>query len=419
MSGSDIILFLDLWPSPAEAMRPILAAKRLGLEVLLVANRITPQQAQSVDYAIEVNSYDGDLVRRTIAGFPQKDRIVGVAKWLDRSVEIAAALCADLGLPSMSLDDAKVARSKFLAKQAAAAVGVSVPGNALITTRDGLAQNAEAVGFPAIIKPLSASASRYAFKVHDLAELTTAFDNLTRWTNANRDPILALSRGFILERFVDGRLVTIDGIASGDTIQFAGIIDHENTKETFLDWQHIFPAPLVAEQHAECLDAARRVVTATGVKHSPFQVEGFITRTGFTFLEMAARTAGDYNSTHLIPGVLQTDYLRDCVLSFLGHVPNGGADYRIPPNCYAGTRYKITDATGRFRALEGLGTASRIHGCEHVFVEIGEGQMIRQPPDDYFSSRVASLFAAGHTYASVVKTLKAMDASITLHLDTP
>ncbi len=414
---NQIILFLDLWPSPAEASRPILAAKRLGLEVLLICLKATDEQIQAVDHIIEIDTYDFDLVRRAVDSFPMKSQIVGVAKWLDRSVELAALIASDLGLKSMTVENAKITRDKHLCKKSAANAGVATPAFAFVADKADLAAAAKTVGFPAILKPVSASASRYIFKVGNQAALETVLDDLLARKRRAVDPILALSPGFILEEFIDGRLVTIDGIAGADDIYFAGVIDHENTAETFLDFEHVFPAPLTQDQTADCLEAARRVLKSTGVRHTPFQIEGFLTENGFVFIEMAARTAGDYNSTHMIPSVLQKDYLADCILGFMGHEPNGGKDYVLAKNFFYGTRYKIVKSEGRFHSLNGLETVSRMFGFEHVFTEVTPGQNIAQPPDDYFSCRVASLFAVGQSYQEVKDRLKKMGDALTAQID--
>ena len=75
MPQKDIILFLDLWPSPVEAAQPVYAAKRLDLEILLVSKYISRAQKVSVDYTIQVDTYDFDAVRKSVLQFKNKKNI--------------------------------------------------------------------------------------------------------------------------------------------------------------------------------------------------------------------------------------------------------------------------------------------------------------------------------------------------------
>lgn len=413
---SEILVFLDLWPSPAEAARPFQAAKRLGFEVLLVARSPTAAQVSAADYCIRVDTYNAEEVLKAVASFPHVQRIVGVAKWLDRSVELAALICEELGLPSMSSKSAKTVRSKFLCKQAAQTVGVRVPKFFEVQQLADVLKAAKDLKFPAIIKPVSASASRFIFRCLDEAELIYNFNRLEHYTKNEIDPILSLSKGYVVEEFIHGDLVTIDGMVSNGDVYIAGIIGHKNTEDKFLDWQHIFPAKLSEHLMASCTSAAKRILAATGVDHTPFQIEGIVTESEFVFIEMAARTAGDYNSTHLIPAGLITDYLGDCIRSFVGLRPNNGLSYSVPDRHYVGTRYKIIGGTGIFCSIEGIDDISRLHGFDHIFIEAERGMQIRQPPEDHFSCRVASVFVSGSSYDEVEELLSKIDDMLEVKL---
>ena len=92
----------------------------------------------------------------------------GVCTFCELSVPIAARLAEALGLPGPSSKAIDVARDKHSTRSAMAQAGLPSPACAKIRCAAELEAAAAAVGFPAVLKPLSGAASLGVVKVRRL-----------------------------------------------------------------------------------------------------------------------------------------------------------------------------------------------------------------------------------------------------------
>jgi biotin carboxylase len=399
------LLYLDLWRPSNEAYRALAAAERLGIDVVMLARNIPAALRGTLkDYRL-VDTFDHAAAVEAAIELAAAYDFAGVARWLDRSVEIGADIAERLGLPGPGRAVAHLCRHKYKMKQALAGLDVT-PRNVLIRSEADLESALDYVGMPAVLKPAGASASRGIFRVDSLSSLRHAFATLSRVATPEYDDIFRMLGGeYVLESFVPGPLISVEGFVTDDTIHFVGIIDHLNTDDYYLDFRHVYPADLDQADEAAIYDAATRILRKLGLKHSAFQIEGLLSPEGFKFLEIAARTAGDYNSTHLLPSGTGTDHLANYLRVVMGDEPDCP---KVPVKIaghYVGTQYVIATQSGHYRGLAGIEAASNIAGFDHLYPELSIETRITLPPDDFMSCRVAAVFAQSTSSAGVKNTL--------------
>lgn len=84
------------------------------------------------------------------------------------------------------------------------------------------------IGFPAVLKPLSGAGAKNVIKIDSAeeGELEKTFENLHRLSHPFYDPLFCYNPGkFLLEEYIEGDEVSIEGFVDGDTIHLIAITD--------------------------------------------------------------------------------------------------------------------------------------------------------------------------------------------------
>src|SRR5579885_1696782 len=160
------LLFINLRSPDPERKAALFAARQLGYQVVLLADSI-PTFGKELFTAVEiVDTYDWDQALSAARKIAQRFQIHGVVTWSDRDVELVAQIGQALDLPAPSPVAAQKARNKFIMKQALAHLPGVVPRHERVRTWSELETAIQAIGFPAILKPTGASASKGIFELH-------------------------------------------------------------------------------------------------------------------------------------------------------------------------------------------------------------------------------------------------------------
>ncbi len=406
MQGPPTLLYLDLWQQPAEQFRAIHAGLKQGFKIVLLARSIAEALHPFLTEAVEADTHDFDAGLQAARALATRHNIVGCVRWLDRSVVLGALICEALDLPGPRPRTAELARDKLAMKRAVESTG-STARIFDIAPNFRAADLPADFPFPAVLKPVGASGSRGVLKVETREHLERVLEQARHIAQPANDPIFRHYSGrFLLEEFIDGDLVSVEGFVSGGAPYFAGIIDHQNTPDYFLDFRHVFPAPLAADVEAKIYQLSREVLSKIGVDDCAFQIELLLSERGPFFLEMCARTAGDFNSTHLLPGALERDHLGDYIRVCTGRAPLCGepAPGRAAKTVM-GTQYILAECEGELTAIHGIEDAADVFGFEHFFLENPIGSRLRPAPLGLLNSRVGSVHIRGTDAAEVKENL--------------
>ena len=396
------LLFVNLRSPDHERRAAIFAALQLGYQVVLLADSM-PARADDLFTAIEiVDTYDWDQALRAARNLAQRFQIHGVVTWSDRDVELVAQIGQALGLPAPSPAAAQKARNKFIMKQALAHLPGIVPLHERVRTRSELETAIQTIGFPAILKPTGASASKGIFELHQPGDLQTAFTALQEFAQPAVDPIFrTYGAEFILEEFLFGPEFSVEGwIFQGD-VEVVGITDKKTTDPYHLEYQHIYPSSLPDADQQDILAKAIQVVKTLDLDNCAFHLEGKLTPNGFRLIEVAARIGGDYITSHLIPLSTGMNFYAQVLRVVTGQPPRLEATSRW----HAGARFILANAEGTYGGLGGIEPALHQFSVEHLFLESSPGAAIQLPPRHFGAQRVAAVLARHPEYATVEQTL--------------
>uniref|UniRef100_A0A7S0B870 ATP-grasp domain-containing protein n=1 Tax=Pyrodinium bahamense TaxID=73915 RepID=A0A7S0B870_9DINO len=233
----------------------------------------------------------------------------GIATVVELSVATVARLAEATGLPGPPPEAVDAARDKHRTRGILAAAGLPTPPHWAVESEADLAQAAQEVGFPAVLKPVSGAASLGVKKVESEAQLRSTYQELERELSSlvvssgalvkddgtgngvNADAVI--STVFLLERYLDGSEVDVDVVMSEGEWQYAAVSDNGPTLEPYFNetWA-VSPSLLPRTQQVELKELAISSVKALGFTDGVFHVECKYTSIGPQLIEVNARMGG-------------------------------------------------------------------------------------------------------------------------------
>jgi len=237
-------------------------------------------------------------------------------------------------------------------KQAVAEAGVRVPKHQRATTNDEVRAAVEAVGYPAIVKPIAGAGSMDTFRVDSSAELERALARMTHVEEMN------------VEEFIDAEEYTFDTICVDGKILFYNVGFYR-------------PRPLVARQEewispqTLTLRDVEGERVAGGVAMGKQVLEALGFKTGFTHMEWYKKADGEVVFGEIAarpPGARTVDLMNfgsdiDC---FDGY---GEAEVK---GTFSQTVERKYNSINIFKRAQGQGRIYRIDGLDEIRRRFGD-----------------------------------------------
>ncbi|MFD7912131.1 acetyl-CoA carboxylase biotin carboxylase subunit family protein [Streptomyces sp. NPDC059752] len=226
---------------------------------------------------------DVDALRAAVVEVSEKvgpvDQLIALSEF---TLEIAAKVREDLGLPGPTTAEVAVYRDKVRMKEILAAAGVRVPRFAACTDVESGLALARSCGYPVILKPVDGAASIGVHRVEDeatLAELLAEVD-LMRYE---------------IEEFVTGTIHHVDGFADARSeVGFQVTSRYVNDCLSFGAGEPLGSFVLQdSPLRGRIEEFSRGCVRALGMRDTPFHLELFVTpEDELVFLEIGGRVGG-------------------------------------------------------------------------------------------------------------------------------
>lgn len=249
---------------------------------------LPPTARQALSHYLQVrNLWDEEATVEAVRRWaPSVGGIDRVEVLWEPGMLLAARLREALGVPGMTVAQTVPFRDKEAMKQVLDAAGIRTPRHRRATSEAEVRAAAEAVGYPAIIKPIAGAGSADTYRLEDAADLERAL------------PKVRHVREMSVEEFIEGEEFTFDTVCSGGRILFHNMA-----------WYR--PKPLVARTHAWISpqtvglkdltvpplapghELGRRVIQALGFRDGFTHMEWFLTPRGeAVFGEIGGRPPG-------------------------------------------------------------------------------------------------------------------------------
>jgi biotin carboxylase len=344
------------------------------------------------------------------------DAVVGVD---EASVVSAAHIAAALGVVHNPVAAVAATRDKRQSRALLAAGGVPQPRWVEVRgdpAGTAAAAAAQAVGLPAVVKPVDLAASRGVIRADTAGELATAIsrvDALLRRPDLcgpDEDPPL------LVERFTEGAEIAIEGLLRGGAMTVIAVFDKPDPLDGpfFTETLYVTPSRHHAETVAQAIAVTAAAVAAIGLAEGPIHAELRLAPGGPVLIEVAARSIGGRCSSALLIRDGDTEMtLEELILRHACALPLG--EPRLAPGA-AGVLMLPVPVSGVLRGVPGAAEAAALPGVTGVELTIPVGQTVEALPEG--DRYLGFVVARGDDAAGVESTLRSAWALIQADVET-
>jgi biotin carboxylase len=387
------------------------AATRLGVELVCASERpstlgeLSPNSLVTLDFANPLGSAE------TIARFAESrpiDAVVGVD---DLTTVTAAAISQRLGLKANALPAVSAARDKHAMRRCLAEAGVPVPRFRLVELADDPASAAGKAEYPCVLKPLMLSASRGVIRANDPGEFVAAFERIAAiLARPDAAPPAGARRALLVEEFVPGREIALEGLLVGGSLHVLAIFDKPDPLDGpfFEETIYVTPSRLPAAMQSRVAAVTRDACSALGLTEGPIHAELRVNDRGPFVLEVAARSIGGLCARTLTFGTgLSLEELILC------HALGRPLESLERERRAAGVMMIPIPRAGGLVSVSGAAAARAVEAIEDVVITMHPGQEVVPLPEGW--QYLGFIFARAQTPAAVEGALR--EAHARLHFD--
>lgn len=319
--------------------------------------------------------------------------VLGLDDW---GTQVAGFLAPRLGLAGNPPEALEVARRKDRARAVLSAAGVRVPWHQVLAL-DASLPALDGLPYPLVLKPVALAGSRGVMRVDDEAALRAGLARLSAMLG--RDERAVWNRALV-ERFVSGAEIALEGLLTGGALQTLTIFDKPEPLDGpfFEETYYITPSRLDAASCEAVRCEVERGARAYGLREGPIHAECRLNAQGVWVIEIAARTIGGLCGRLLRFGTglsLEELVVRHALGETITVEQRAGA---------AGVLMIPIPGLGILKRVEGLMAADRVPGVIELVIDAREGQELVPLPEG--ASYLGFIFAEGPDPGAVYDALK-------------
>ena len=385
------------------------AAARRGVRLVLVKEHATWEKDYCVDVLpINCSNYENiDEVTGDVVAFAERHGADGITTTFDAAIPVLAEVAQQLHLVGVTPATAAVLRNKLLMRRRFAALGLPSAGSIHATSWPAVADAADALGYPVVVKPIMGTGSAGVVLAGDARELRSAYETARRVavTLNGTDDLL-------VEEYLDGDEVCVDVVIHQGKVLFQNITDNPQIMSgpTFEGNEYITPTNLPESVALQVYDLNQRTLRGLGLTDTVSHTEIRITSRGPRLIEIHPRIAG-----HRMPEIVRRAVNVDLFDSVIDTALNVTPMTVRQPRGFAGYRCVCSPRTGHLREIHGVEAARRLPGISGVEVMIQPGTDVTAIPDAV-QQNIAFIIAHGESYQSVRQRAEAARTVISVEI---
>ena len=326
----------------------------------------------------------------------------------DHGSELAAHLRQALGLPGNAVDAVMRLRDKLHFRQLQQAQGLLHPAFRAVQHNDNGAIAAAQLGFPLVVKSRRLNASRGVIRANNPVEFGCALAQVRRiQARYLRDAELL---GVLIESFIPGVEVALEGVLSHGQLQVLALFDKPNPLDgpTFEETIYVTPSRLPPQTQGAIAEAVSRACAAAGVTEGAIHAEARINAEGVWLLEIAPRAIGGLCGRTLTAtlGISSAEIVLRHALG-------------LPLNIHtqqtaAGVMMIPIPATGLLQAVDGVEAAQAMPHITGIEITATPGQIIAPPPEG--ASYLGFIFSRAVNPETAEAALRAAHAQLAIRI---
>jgi len=390
------------------------AARRLGVDVTVASERPSTFERANPTGLVTLDFADPARAAGQARAFARTHPVHGVLGVDDDTAVVAAAIAEQLGLRGNPVAAAEAARDKHRQRQLLAAAGVAVPRFELLTTAADPEGVSRSAAYPCVLKPLRLSASRGVVRADTPAEFVAAFERIKRILE--QPGCHPASRSLLVEEFVPGREVAVEGLVRQDALTVLAIFDKPDPLDGpfFEETIYVTPSRLAQTAQQQVVACAQAAVGALGLREGPIHAEVRHNDRGAWLIELAARPIGGRCSGALRFDTGETGKGKGETLSLEEIIIRHALGMELPTlereRQASGVMMIPVPAAGVLREVRGLDAARAVPLVEEVVITAHPGQTLVPWPEG--SRYPGFIFARGERPEAVEAALRAAHARL-------
>jgi biotin carboxylase len=332
----------------------------------------------------------------------RQERVDGVLTVsADRAVPVVAAVAEALGLPGIGSETAHRMTHKVAMRRTLADAGLPQPRFAAARTLHEAHTAADAVGFPAVLKPADSGGQRGVFRLESMDDLERHLHAALAESPTQEAILESYEEGLELNGLVVARSGEPELLTLSDRLRPPGV-------GFGVGWIHIYPSTLYGDTLAQAERIAVQAVRALGLRDGvafPQLIAG--EPGGVSVVEVAARIPGG-QMADLASHAVGVDLVEVALRQALGdEVP----DELVQPRRLQPLAIRFLTAepgplpTGKVRTVTGLDRVLAFPGVVQADVFLQEGEEVR--PVRLDGDRRGYVIAVGETSLEALERAEA------------
>lgn len=382
-------------------------AKKLGYHVTVVS---IPGEYPGFQLADEI-LYEDIFNTDAIIAYAKEKGIQGVlSDQSDMAALLVGRVAEALGLPTWGEETARQFTDKVRMRAVFEELGLPVPAyfhaTSLSEAKDGLVR----IGYPVVIKPTDAFASRGVFKIFNEDELTDCFP---RSLEASR------SKNIIVEQFLEGEQYFCQGFVQEHKLRLYAFSDryYYNLPDLAIPYTNAFPAIISMAFQERMTEMFTKVVNYLNPLFGHVWAEWIYNRETdrLYIIEIAIRGGGAFVTDELIPRAYGIDSQPYLVNAAMGHNEKKFADEVINQRSAAFFSFLLPEGT--IIKIEGLDAVNCISGVVKTdYKKMSVGDTV--PPIENKGSRYGMVIIEGKDRDELDSVLKMVKQTVSIEVET-
>ena len=399
-------LLLITPPNSYRTAAYLAAARRRDIEIL-VASEGRYSLVSELAGGLQVDLGDAGALQQLLEANARRP-FAGVVATDESVVELGSRVAGALGLPHNPPEAARYSRRKDLSRRVLADADVPVPVYRRIRLDTSPQPQIASVTFPCVVKPVALSGSRGVIRADSAGELLEAIDRVREIVAREYSRESDLSRQLLVEDFVPGKEVALEGMLSGGRLAVLAIFDKPDPLDGpfFEETYYITPSRHPAGIRERVIRRVQQACTALGLREGPVHAEVRIRDGDGVIMEVASRTIGGDCARLLQFGTGQG--LEDMVIS---HAIGDPLPVR-PQEGGAGVLMIPIPRAGVLRRVQGIPAARAVPHIDDVMISLRDGYELVPLPEG--ASYLGFMFARAPSAAQAEAALREAHARLNI-----
>jgi len=385
------------------------AAMKLGVEIVAASERPNTLANSNPQGLLTLDLMSPQRAASQAREFAEQFPVDAVVPVDEDTAVVAASVSEALGLPYHSVDAAITAKNKLRMREVLAAAGVRVPRFWSVSLDDDPREIAARVSYPCVVKPVFLSTSRGVMRANNQDEFVSALARLDKIVS---EPNLvrrggALSRQALVEEFIPGFEVAVEGLATDGEFRMLALFDKPDPLDGpfFEETIYVTPSRLNPEVQRQIIETTAAAIHAMGLRNCPIHAELRVNESGAWVIEVAARAIGGLCSRTLRFG--EGVSLEELIIR---HALRENVDNLKRERLAAGVMMIPIPRAGTLREVRGVDDAKKVQDLEDVIITAHITQKVMPPPEG--ASYLGFIFSRAETPDRVEAALREAHARI-------